>query len=176
MDTDHARDEDLAVLRAVAWDEPPWGWEAVRAFEADNRIMLPEPYRTFVAEIGDGLGYYPVTLGRPPRDLRRHQRARDLARPFPLTEAWIWENDPRPELPESYREAVSCHGSLVVSYEGCGMNWRLIVTGPHRGHMWDFGGEGVQPWGAEFGYTTGASGFAGWVKHKADGKWWWDAG
>jgi hypothetical protein len=55
------------------------------------------------------------------------------------------------------------------------MNWHLIVTGEHRGHVWFICGEGASPFGAEFGDTTGQSGFAGWVRHWAEGKPWCDA-
>jgi hypothetical protein len=32
-----------------------------------------------------------------------------------------------------------------------------------------------KPFGAEFGYTTARSGFAGWVRHWIEGKDWFDA-
>ena len=34
--------------------ESALGREAVRAFEADHGVVLPEPYRTFVVEMSDG--------------------------------------------------------------------------------------------------------------------------
>ena len=52
------------------------------------------------------------------------------------------------------------------------MYWHLIVTGPHRGHVWQINDAGAQPFGAEFGYTAARSGFAGWVQHWVDGKDW----
>ena len=59
--------------------------------------------------------------------------------------------------------------------DGCGIYWHLIVTGPHRGHVWQIAGEGAQPFGAEFGYTTAHPGFGGWVLHWVEGKDWFDA-
>ena len=55
------------------------------------------------------------------------------------------------------------------------MYWHLVVTGPHRGHVWFVTGEGALPFGAEFGTTTAASGFAGWVGRWAAGRDWFDA-
>ncbi|MCP2322276.1 hypothetical protein HDA40_000783 [Hamadaea flava] len=51
----------------------------------------------------------------------------------------------------------------------------LIVTGEHRGHLWLITGEDATPFGAEFGHTTGETGFAGWVKPRAADKEWFDA-
>jgi hypothetical protein len=56
MDADHARFDDLEALRSAfsTGCEPPLGWDAVRVFESEYGAVLPEPYRTFVAEVCDG--------------------------------------------------------------------------------------------------------------------------
>jgi hypothetical protein len=41
--------------------------------------------------------------------------------------------------------------------------------------VWQLADVGAQPFGREFGYTTGASGFLGWVEHWHSGADWWDA-
>ncbi|MFF3455414.1 SMI1/KNR4 family protein [Streptomyces sp. NPDC002730] len=184
MDIDHSRAEDLEVLRA-AFDpelcEPPLGWDALRAFEAEHGIVLPEPYRTFVAEIGDGCTDAPteyglIPLADMPSDWGDDRPRRDLAKPFPLTEQWLWEEDPRPEEEiDALLDPVFDHGSIVLGTDGCGMYWHLIVTGEHRGHIYLITGEGAGPFGAPFGFTTAEPGFAGWVKHWASGKSWFDA-
>ncbi|GAA0855682.1 hypothetical protein GCM10009525_88160 [Streptosporangium amethystogenes subsp. fukuiense] len=88
----------------------------------------------------------------------------------------MWEEDPRPqEEVDPVLEQVYDHGSIVLGTDGCAMYWHLIVSGPHRGHVWQISGEGAVPFGAEFGFTTGNPGFAGWVKHWAAGKPWFDA-
>jgi SMI1 / KNR4 family (SUKH-1) len=182
MDTDHAHPDDLAALRAAfPAGGPPLGWDAVRAFEAEHRIVLPEPYRSFVAEICDGSYTGPPDYGLEaldelPDDWGDGRAERVLAEPFPLTEAWIWEDDPGPEEElERVFTPIFDHGSIVLGTDGCGMYWHLIVTGPHRGHVWNITGEGASPFGAEFGHTTAGSGFAGWVRHWAAGKPWYDA-
>jgi hypothetical protein len=180
METDSASPDDLAILRRAFEDGTPLGWEAVHAFEEQQGIILPEPYRTCVAEITDGAAgppyYGMVKLGNLPRDWGKSRRQRDLAKPFPLTEVWVWEVDERSdEELGPLLDAVLDHGSLVLGTDGCGMYWHLIVTGPHRGHIWQIVDVGAQPFGAEFGYTTARSGFSGWVRHWVERKDWFDA-
>jgi hypothetical protein len=190
MDTDHATPAEIAALRAAFGvddgGESALGREAVRAFEAEHGVVLPEPYRTFVAEVTDGSYQGPpdyglVPLADLPDDWGDGRPVRDLSRPFPLTSAWLWEEDEdeddgrsEEELAE-LQDAVFDHGSVVLGTDGCGMYWHLVVTGPHRGHIWNISGEGATPFGAEFGHTTAESGFAGWVAHWAAGKAWCDA-
>ncbi|GAA1286805.1 hypothetical protein [Saccharothrix xinjiangensis] len=179
MNTESADPEDLALLREVFTAErgsgPPLGRPGVRAFEAASGVVLPEPYRTFVAEIADGASSGPpeyglTALGALPADWGGG-RERDLARPFPLTRTWVWEDDPGPvgELEEAL-VGVFDHGSVVLGTEGCGMNWHLVVTGPHRGHVWQVTGEGAMPFGV--GAAAVGPGFAGWVRCWASGRPW----
>jgi hypothetical protein len=49
----HARGPGHAARRVRA-DSTPLGWDAVYAIEGEHGIILPEPYRSFVATIGDG--------------------------------------------------------------------------------------------------------------------------
>ncbi|MFI1467227.1 SMI1/KNR4 family protein [Streptomyces wuyuanensis] len=185
MNTEQADPADLAAIRAALGvddgGESALGWAAVRAFEAEHGVVLPEPYRTLVAEVTDGASAGPphyglVGLAELPDDWGDGRPVRDLARPFPLTSAWLWEDDPRPEEDiEPILEQVFDHGSIVLGTDGCGMYWHLVVTGPHRGHIWLITGEGAMPFGAEFGFATGKPGFAGWVEHWASDKDWFDA-
>ncbi|MEU5538729.1 SMI1/KNR4 family protein [Streptomyces sp. NPDC020362] len=178
MNIDHADSGELAALREAfgvdAGGESALGWEAVRAFEAGHGIVLPEPYRTFVAEISDGSVQGPPEYGLV--GLTQSAGGQEPGKPFPLTRMWLWEEDEGPyDDPDAVVEQVADHGSLVLGTDGCGMDWHLIVTGPHRGHIWHITGEGALPFGAEFGHTTSAPGFAGWVAHWAAGKEWFDA-
>lgn len=181
MNTDHAHPAELVAFRAAFEADAPLGWDRVHAFEAEHGIVLPEPYRTFVAEISDGSyagppDYGLMPLAELPDDGREADGERCLAEPFPLTEAWVWEEDDRPEEElEPLLDQVFGHGSIVLGTDGCGMDWHLVVTGPHRGHIWHITGEGALPFGAEFGFTTGEPGFAGWVAHWAANKPWFDA-
>jgi hypothetical protein len=184
MNLDHADPAELAALRAAfdpdARNAPPLGWPAVRDFEAEHGLVLPEPYRTFVAEIADGSSLGPPEYGLMPvadlpDDWDDDERDRDLSKPFPLAEQWMWEEDERPaEDIEPVVDQVYEHGSIVLGTDGCAMYWHLVVTGAHRGHIWFVTDVGAAPFGAEFGYTTAEPGFAGWVAHWAAGKPWFD--
>ncbi|MFB6888015.1 SMI1/KNR4 family protein [Kitasatospora sp. NPDC056327] len=197
METEQADPRDLAVIRAAlgrsgdgsgggsgtdGGGAPALGWAAVRAFEAEHGVVLPEPYRTSVAEIADGSRSGPpdhglLALAELPGDWGADRPERDLGRPFPLTSPWVWEDDPAPaEEIGPVLEQVFGHGSIVLGTDGCGSYWHLVVTGPHRGHVWYINGEGAIPFGAEHGFTTAAPGFAGWVEHWAAGRPWFDAG
>lgn len=67
---------------------------------------------------------------------------RHPGRPFPLTGTWLWGEDAGPyEDPDAVIEQVARHGSIMLGTDGCGMDWHLIVTGPHRGHLWQITGE-----------------------------------
>jgi hypothetical protein len=141
MDTDRVALDDLTILRSAFENGTSLGWEAVHAFEKQHGIVLPEPYRTFVAEVTDSPIAGPpfcgmVKLGSLPKDWGDGRSERDLTKPFPLTEAWVWEDDERScEEVGPLLEPVYEHGSLVLGSDGCGMYWHLIVTGPHRGHV-----------------------------------------
>ncbi|RDG31298.1 SMI1/KNR4 family protein [Streptomyces corynorhini] len=168
---------ELDALRAAFPPEhclPPLGWEAVHTFEYEHGIVLPDPYRTLVAEICDGCPDGPadvdglIPLAALPADWGCDQRQRVLAKPFPLTEAWVWEDDPRPyEEIEPLIDEVSNHGSVVLGTDGSGMYWHLVVTGAHRGRIWNISDVGAAPFGAAFGHRTEGEGFAGWVAHWA---------
>ncbi|MEU2655141.1 SMI1/KNR4 family protein [Streptomyces sp. NPDC007325] len=185
MNTETCDAVELAVLREFVASRPeaapPAGWEAVRSFEAEHGIVLPEPYRTFVAEVCDGLlvgpPYYGLLpLADIPDDWDTDGSERRLAEPFPLTTAWDAEGDGEAlseEETEALWEALHGHGSVLLGTDGCAMNWHLIVTGPQRGHVWLTDENGAVPFGTPPGsLMPGAPGFTGWVTHWAQGRPW----
>ncbi|MGW0425339.1 SMI1/KNR4 family protein [Streptomyces sp. NPDC003015] len=186
MDNDQAAPGELAALReAFGVDDEgasALGWEAVRVFDAEHAVVLPEPYRSFVAEVSDGSYQGPpefglVGLAELPADWGNDGSDRDPGKPFPLARGRLWEEDDGPyEDPDTVIHHVVDHGSIVLGTDGCAMNWHLVVTGPHRGHIWHISDVGAMPFGSEFGYTTAEPGFGGWVRHWAAGKEWFDAG
>ncbi|MEU6343512.1 SMI1/KNR4 family protein [Streptomyces sp. NPDC046977] len=189
MNTETCDPAELAALREIFVPRPeaspPAGWEAVRFFEAEHGITLPEPYRTFVAEVCDGLRAGPPYYGllpfaQPPSDWGSDRPERLLAEPFPLRSTWMWENNEEGEeaLPEQELEArmdaVFDHGSLLLGTDGCGMYWHLVVTGPQRGHVWLIDEYGAMPFGTSPSTSPmpGTPGFTGWVTHWAQGRSW----
>ncbi|MFF6776568.1 SMI1/KNR4 family protein [Streptomyces sp. NPDC012637] len=186
MNTETCDPAELAALREIFASRPeavpPAGWEAVRSFEAEHGIVLPEPYRTFVAEVCDGLPAGPpyyglLPLAQVPDDWDSDRPVRLLAESFPLTAAWLWEDDGE-ELSEEESEALddslSDHGSLLLGTDGCGMYWHLVVTGPQRGHVWMIDENGAIPFGTPPGPSLmpGTPGFTGWATHWAQGRSW----
>ncbi|MFF7579150.1 hypothetical protein ACFZBE_29870 [Streptomyces sp. NPDC008061] len=111
-----------------------------------------------------------------PNDWGNAEQKRDLSKPFPLAAPCMWEEDSdRFEDADKILEQAYNHGSVVLGTDGCAMNRHLIVAGPHRGHVWLITDVGSVPFGKQFGYTTAEPGFAGWVRHWAANKPWYDA-
>ncbi|GLY79077.1 hypothetical protein Airi01_073440 [Actinoallomurus iriomotensis] len=166
---DDPRDEPDA-LRAVLANvdrKPPAGWAAVRAFEAAHAIELPAPFRGFLATVSDGCPAGPPAYGLSGLGaLTGPEADATLARPFPLTSARFWDEETGPAKGD---------GTVHLGTDGCAMDWRLVVTGEHRGHVWQFTDVGAQPFGRPFGYTTAEPGFGGWLRHWAAGRDWFDA-
>jgi hypothetical protein len=141
---------------------PPLTQSEVARFESEHDVRLPENYRTFLLEVGDGgagpsYGLYPLSgSSRDGEELAERPASGCLATPFPHTEGW---NPPRlransePTAPGAltraeYLDARWITGSLIIAEDGCGTVHRLIVTGPARGQVWwdDRGeGHGLQP-------------------------------
>ncbi|MGI5478731.1 SMI1/KNR4 family protein [Streptomyces lavendofoliae] len=169
----------LGFLRSafsVESREPALGWEAVAAWEARNGIVLPEPYRTFVAEISNGFPLGPAhdgglqPLGRLPHawpDLGPRQPG-DL---FPLESAWIWEDDESvdPEDDDPRIDAAFNVGSIVLGSEDGQSFWLLLTTGPRRGEVWMAGDVGIIPAPGERTW-----GFEEWVRRWHSGSDWWE--
>ncbi|MER6672009.1 SMI1/KNR4 family protein [Streptomyces sp. NPDC000983] len=189
MNTEICDHTELATLREVFASRPEAipaaGWTAVRSFEAEHGIVLPEPYRTFVAEICDGLRAGPpyyglLPLAQTPSDWGSDRPERLLAEPFPLTASWLWEEESEEDEEVSEQElearmdSVFDHGSLLLGTDGCGMYWHLIITGPQRGHVWLIDENGAVPFGTrpDTSLMLGTPGFTGWVTHWAQGRSW----
>ncbi len=130
---------------------PPLSAVDVRKFEVDNQIELPDDYREFLLQVGNGgVGppeYGLCTLGTEETQFKPHgwSARQDLTRirdTFPFTKYWIWDDG---GVSDEGTAAHVYNGSLKLGTEGCGMDWHLIITGPDRGVPWMISGEGIQP-------------------------------
>ncbi|MFI0352397.1 SMI1/KNR4 family protein [Actinomadura sp. 9N407] len=135
------RDEVLAGLasREDSYLRPPLPLEDALAFERRNGIILPESYRSFITEVGDGgagpeNGLWPLHrsarwTGREPAYGPGY-----LARPFPYTRRVSAESFEAMDDVEDYEDALT--GSLIIAEIGCGAFIRLVATGEASGQAW----------------------------------------
>jgi hypothetical protein len=112
---------------------------AIVQFETDHNIRLPSQYRMFLTTVGDGCEAPPGAMYKLDDTITSQARP---AEPFPFSQHWVCEGDESVGPSEFAR--LDC-GNLVLVDEGCGISWRIIVTGPERGQMWWFTGQGIQP-------------------------------
>lgn len=122
----------------------PLAEEEILRFETHCNIRLPEAYRMFLKEIGNGCvmidGFR--LMGIDEMDWE------DLSRPFMLEKEWIWEDDT--DFPEGNAlteaiELMAYNGEIELIDLGDAMSYHLIVSGKCRGEVWNFTDVGVQP-------------------------------
>lgn len=152
---------------------PPLEERELLEFERRQEIRLPEGYRAFLRELGNGgpgpfYGIHPLGLFDGGRDDQPWEAdpmaAGRLDRPFPLREAW---NLPAERLTppaglgrgealdrwfeafdEEYWRPDRLNGAFPICHHGCALRTYLVVTGPERGNVWfdrraDY--EGMEP-------------------------------
>jgi hypothetical protein len=156
----------------------------VAAFENRHSVTLPDGYRRFLREVGnggDGPPYYGLArLGEAASDMpdseRRTWTKLDmLDQDFPFSKPWIWEgeegmwDDKAHDWSDEGRAKLAQveRGNICLGNDGCGAYWHLIVVGPERGNVWLFCGEGIQP-------TVPRRNFLCWYEDWLDGvrNWW----
>ena len=122
----------------------------IAAFEQRFSISLPDDYKYFLSEIGNGgfgCGYGLKPLNETVCDWKLHNKPFiNLARPFPYTEAWNeewinaidWDNDERPTLYQNDNYMDVCHisGCLQIAHYGHGCTYLLVVNGSEKGNVW----------------------------------------
>ncbi|MFG2340709.1 SMI1/KNR4 family protein [Streptomyces yangpuensis] len=163
---DEATLEDLRSAFPAERREPALGYPSVEEWEAENGVTLPEPYRSFVAEIGNGSGPGPFDgglqpLGQLPACWAGAEPRRPAA-PFPLEAEWIWEDDEAVADDEDARiDAVFSDGSVVLCAQDTQSFWLLVTTGPQRGRVWLVADVGASP------VPDGEpAGFAEWARNR----------
>ena len=133
----------------------------VRAFENKYAINLPEAYRRFLIELGNGGAgpYYGLQTLEDSLfadlDYKRANEFLNPSKPFLLTEKWnmTFEGDysneqERQAFEEEYFKDSWVNGLLRICNYGCGASLNLVVNGAEYGNIWvDSRGndEGIYP-------------------------------
>ena len=151
---ERARESDRDLRRFGASSHryelrPPLGEAAVAAFEHRYGARLPEPYRAFVRDIGDGNagpGYGLFPLGVRDEDVIGDDIGSDedlprLATPFNATEAFALtiadvdedDDDAVEEALAEYCDPQWIAGAMFLNHYGCALRAMLVVTGPLAG-------------------------------------------
>ncbi|MEV4973670.1 HEAT repeat domain-containing protein [Streptomyces scopuliridis] len=116
---------------------PPLPESRVAAFEAEHGIVLPEGYRRFVTDVGDGGAgpAYGLLSLADTYDTVSDSFAGHLREPSPFVpdtlygyDWWdgFWGPDDRPD---------PLQGTLAIVHHGCTSYTQLVVTGPGRGRL-----------------------------------------
>lgn len=112
--------------------------EDIRSFEQKHQIRLPEAYRRFLLEVGNGGDMFD---GFDLLPLETERELQNFSAPFPFTEYVVEEDEP---LSKEFWSQVA-QGTLELIDIGDGQTFELVITGPCRGEVWHFSEMGVQP-------------------------------
>lgn len=130
----------------------------ILAFEESHCITLPEDYREFISEIGNGgfgPGYGLLPLDKAVVDFKLNNKPEiPLNKSFRYqddwNEEWIfsfdWERGyPDDDIVNAYISTDHISGCLQICHYGHGGTFLLVVNGNEKGHIWfdgraDYGG------------------------------------
>lgn len=144
---------------------PPLPASVIEAFEGRHGVSLPEDYRHFITEVGDGgagpyYGLLPFGKDDDDRDWEGGGLVGDPGRPFPHTTAWnlpdsFWAGEPDwpPDTPieeqdrmmDTWDRELEAHywnpaimdGAIPICHKGCALRQWLVIHGERRGSIWD---------------------------------------
>lgn len=120
------------LLKGRPWFlPPPLCEEDVAAFESAQGVRLPEDYRKYLLTIAGVPPAYSKGYGLH-ECLGENAKYGDFLRtPFPHAQHWN-------EMEcADYHDSKQVAGSLLLTHEGCCIYFRLVVTGPMRGTVWE---------------------------------------
>ena len=147
-------EEETAIGDYYGWChryrlEAPIVADEIVTFERQHGITLPEDYRQFLTQVGNGgagpdYGIY--SLGEGEEGPLPAIVLENLPVEFALDEPW---NDmDLLEKPESYYSYELLAGAIPIATRGCALDYWMVVSGPRRGEIWldkRTDGEGVEP-------------------------------
>lgn len=153
---------------------PPLPETEVEKFEKQHSISLPEDYRDFIINVGNGgdgpAEYGLLKLGEfksndVPNYLNNGYKDK-LKKEFPFKDFWLWDGK---EKECDFKEKLESteHGCLVLGNDGCGMYWLLIVNGDSKGQIWQTTEMGIQPC---LPYLSFTQWYKNWLEGNTD--WW----
>ncbi|MCM1090371.1 MAG: SMI1/KNR4 family protein [Butyrivibrio sp.] len=117
--------------------------ETIAEFENCHKLQLPQAYRMFLKEVGDGCEN--MLEGCRLNSLK-NSPCENLSEPFMLESFWLWEDDDRAsDIIAAEQKNKVYRGNIELINLGCGMSYRLIITGKCRGEVYSFTDVGVQP-------------------------------
>src|SRR3954467_4442646 len=144
---------------------PPLPASVIEAFEQRHGVSLPEDYRLFLTEIGDGgagpyYGVFPFGKDDDDRDWEGGGLVGDPSKPFPHVAAWnvsesFWLGEPDPPdgtppeeedrlweawdkvLEERYWDPGIMNGAIPICHLGCALRQWLVIQGERRGFVWN---------------------------------------
>jgi len=126
-------------------------------FQSHHQIRLPEDYRAFLLEVGNGGAgpYYGLQTLQDSLyadlDYKREGELLNPSLPFPLSEPWnmAFTGDSEDEaaygaFEQTYFADNWTHGLLRICNFGCGVSLNLVVNGSEHGNIWvdDRGNDG----------------------------------
>ena len=145
---EQAREKDPDFARFGAYSHQyklaaPAGEEAIRKFEGQQGVRLPEEYRDFLTFIGNGgagpyYGLYGLkALEDDLSDSRGLRRCRSLEEPviYPKMSEEEWDRIVNPESRQKGEKVYPYTGVLPIGTQGCTLMTGLMLTGPYRGQV-----------------------------------------
>lgn len=150
---------------------PPIPVSTIEEFEVRNGITLPDDYRLFITQIGNGgagpyYGLFPFGELEEGRSWeKKGDGVGDVSQPFAHVEAWnlpvtFWDQQPHipPDLSleeeeklwaawdkielDQYFNPMIMNGAIPICHLGWGLRQWLVVNGEQKGFIWDdFRGE-----------------------------------
>ena len=123
--------------------------DKVNEFENIYNVSLPQDYKEFIMNIGDG-GFGPYygleSLYDSIVDFKLRNKPKiAIAKDFPYTEKWDeewisnfdWEKDiPEGNIVDEYMDVKHIQGCLEICHYGHGCTFLLVVKGKEVGNMW----------------------------------------
>ncbi|MGA9381111.1 MAG: SMI1/KNR4 family protein [Phormidium sp.] len=134
----------------------------IKAVEAKNKITLPDDYRRFLLEVGNGgagPGYGLLEL----EVKEEGKKGNFLSQPFLLNKAWNYSEflNPDEEFVDIDEDKLM-QGTIYLANYGCGISACLVITGYQRGKIWidDRGNDGgIYPCSLQFAYLYHSNNF-----------------